>query len=65
MTPEQKAAYVNAQAVSALIEAIGMAAENQQRAQAGLSLAYPESSFTALIEKYDIHHNALCSFFRD
>ena len=48
-------------AVQALIEAMGMMAENQQRIHRGESLAYTEESFSALIEKYGIHHNAIIS----
>ena len=63
MTPEQKAAYVQAQAASALIEAMGMQAENKRREQQGLSMAYGEEQFDALINKYGIHHNATVGFF--
>ena len=59
MTPEQKAAYVNAMSASALIEAMGMQAENQQRAAVGHSMAYTEDDFMKVIEKYGIHHNAI------
>ena len=59
MTPEQLAIYVNSQVACALIEATGMQAENQQRAHRGESVAYGEERFTALIDKYGIHHNAV------
>jgi len=59
MTPEQKAAFVNSQVACALIEAMGMKAENQQRTHLGQSIAYGEEAFAALIEKYGIHHNAV------
>ncbi len=65
MTNEQKAAYVNSQSVCALIEAMGMAAENQQRAHRGESAAYVEGAFTDLIEKYGIYHNAVLTTFQD
>jgi len=63
MTEEQKAAYVNAQATAALIEAMGMAAENMQREQHGQSIAYNEKAFQDVIEKWGIHHNAVIRLF--
>lgn len=65
MTPEQKAAYVNSQSACALIEAMGMAAENQYRERRGESVAYREESFLTLIERYGISHNAVSVFTRD
>ena len=59
MSDEQNAAYVNAQVACAMIEAMGMQAENQQRAHRGESIAYAEDHFNALITKYGIHHNAV------
>jgi len=58
MTPEQQAAFLHAQATCAMIEAMGMQAENQQRTNLGQSIAYGEEAFGVLIEKYGIHHNA-------
>jgi nitrous oxidase accessory protein NosD len=63
MTNEQKAAYVQAQAAAALIEAMGMAAENMQRSHQGASIAYDEKAFLAIIEKYGIHHNSVIGLF--
>ncbi len=54
MTPEQQAAFVISQSVCAMIEAMGMQAENQQRANCGYSIAYDEVAFDALIKKYAI-----------
>jgi hypothetical protein len=45
MTNEQKIAYINTQAICAMIEAMGMAAENNIRFQSGLAAAYPDSAF--------------------
>lgn len=59
MTPEQKAAYVISQSVCAMVEAMGMQAENQQRTNRGLSIAYGEEAFAAVLEKYGVHHNAV------
>lgn len=63
MTEEQKAAYVNSQSICALIEAMGMTAENYQRVCRGESVAYIEADFVALIEKHGIHHNAVLTTF--
>jgi len=59
MTPEQQAAYVNAQATCAMIEAMGMVALNEQRKVLGHSMAYDDQAFSDLINKYGIHHNAV------
>jgi hypothetical protein len=58
MTPEQQAAFVNSQAAAALIAAMGMMAENQQRASRGDSPAYVGHHFEALIDQFGIGHNA-------
>lgn len=58
MTPEQNAAYIMAQASAALITAMGMMAENQQRAVLGQSMAYQDTDFQALIDQFGISHNA-------
>jgi hypothetical protein len=48
MTPEQTAAYINAQTTLCQIELAGMLAENQHRLNCGLSIAYGEEGFKAL-----------------
>jgi len=63
MNTQQKAAYVFAQAVCALAEIEGMKAENRQREYCGNAMAYADSDFLAVIEKYGIHHNAVCGLF--
>lgn len=65
MTPEQKAAYVMAQAACAIAEVEGMKAENMQRQQRGESMAYVEDDFAGIADKYGIHHNALITLFHD
>ena len=65
MTPEQKAAYINARVACATIEAAGMTALNMQRASLGLSMAYEDDAFDALIDKYGIHHNAVLNLFNE
>jgi hypothetical protein len=60
------AAYINAQATCAMIEAMGMQAENKQREIQGYSIAYDDKAFFDLIEKYGIHHNAtVATLFRN
>lgn len=61
MNEEQKAAFLNSQVACAMIEAMGMQAENEQRKACGLSMAYTEDSFVSLIDKHGIGHNAALS----
>jgi len=63
MTDEQRAAYIQAQTVSALAEIEGMKAANKYREMRGETIAYNEDSFYAVVDKYGISHNAICSFF--
>lgn len=63
MTDEQKAAYVHAQAVAAQAEIEAMKAENQLRIMQGKTIAYGEEAFTAVIERYGLHHNDLMTLF--
>ncbi len=65
MTPEQKAAYINAQCISANADIQGMIAENQHRLSLGLSIAYDEQAFAEVPDRYGIHHNQIIDFFRD
>jgi hypothetical protein len=65
MTPEQRAAYVNAQTAAALIELESMKAANREREMHGHALAWNEEAFLELIEKYGLHHNALMRMFQD
>ena len=65
MTPEQRAAYVMAQAACANAEVAGMTAENMQREHRGESMAYVFDDFFAITEKYPIHHNAVVEWMRD
>jgi hypothetical protein len=63
MTPEQQAAYIQAQANAALIEAMGMMSENLQRLQRNESIAYPETAFQDVILRAGIHHNGVIGFY--
>lgn len=64
MTPEQAAAFVNAQAVAAMAEIQGMVAENQQSVLCGRSVVYGEDAFAAIEGKYGLGHNTICLLFQ-
>lgn len=64
MTEQQAAAYVQAQATAAMIEAEGMKAQNRI---AEIREEYPPfdgGDFTDLIEKYGLGHNTILSLFQ-
>ena len=67
MTPEQKAALINAQTLLANAELMGMVAENQKRMSNRESLAYGESEFKSFGKKWDpiIGYNAILEIFHD
>jgi hypothetical protein len=62
MGPEQRAAFVIAQAACANAEIAAMQAENAARLAAGLSQAYSEKAFMNVPDKYLIGHNAVISY---
>ena len=64
MIPEQQAAYVFSQSVSALIEALGMLSDNMDRARKGESQAWSNDEFNNLTNKYCIGHNAVLGFYQ-
>lgn len=64
MTPEQQAAYVFAQAVSAMAEIEGMKAENEQRKNRFESPAYTEDDFMRVPEKHSIDYNSVIGLYR-
>ena len=65
MTPEQKAAFVIAQAMDMHTRAIGMQARNDMEIAHGREPVYKEADFARLTENYSLGHNALIDFFRD
>lgn len=65
MTAEERAAYIHAQAVAAQVEAFGMMAENFHRMHRGESIAYRETEFNEIINRYSLHSNNLINFLRD
>jgi hypothetical protein len=65
MTPEQKVAYIQAQAVSALAAIESMKAANTERADQGYAQAYDEKDFINVQTEYLIGHNSVIEFFGD
>lgn len=67
MTPEQKAAFINAQTALLNCEVAGMIAENQARQRNGYALAYTEEAFDFIYKKYEpvLGYNAIIQCFRD
>lgn len=63
MTNEQKAAYINAQVASMLVEMEAMKVENVLRSIKGFVPKYDGGDFLALPEKYGVHHNAIIGLF--
>ena len=63
MDAQQQAAYIVAQAVSALIEMESMKADNERCRRQGVEDTYCEGAFMALQEKYCISHNAVLTLF--
>lgn len=64
MTEEQKAAYVIAQTAMFNAHIALMQAENADRANRGLAVAYKEEAFAETIKEYgNLHHNELIGFF--
>lgn len=58
MDEVQRAAFLNAQTACALIEALGMAADNQFSVIRGGLPIHEKDSFDALIDRYGLGHNA-------
>lgn len=65
MTPEQAAAFVNAQAACALMERAAMTWQNNSDNVARKPLTYGAKDFMALQDKYCISHNAVLQCFQD
>jgi len=64
MTPEQKAAYIMAMAAEAMIEAMGMQAENQNREYRGQAPAYGEGDFIKMLRMKKIDHDSIMEVLR-
>ena len=57
--------YILTQTANALIEALGMFSENIERNNNGYALAYDESAFDSLVDKYGISHNQVLKYLED
>lgn len=67
MTPEQRAAYIIAQAALLNAQIACMQAANQLRIHPEKALAYSEEAFASLCKEYELilGHNALMRLFHD
>lgn len=67
MTPEQKAAFIVAQAALFNARVAGMQAENQHRLSCGEPVAYADDEFQRVIAEGEgvLGHNAVCIFFQE
>lgn len=65
-TPEEKAAFINAQTQMMIIERETMIAENVEREKQGFSLANGPEQWEAMRQRWEpiLGYNALISFFR-
>lgn len=65
MDKTQKAAYIISQSACAMIEALGMQADNMERARQGMSMAYEMHDFTEVFERYGITHNQVLQYLEE
>ena len=66
MTPAQKAAFINAQAVRMLCEIKLMEAANKERENQGYSQAYGDDAFAGCLSDYNmLQEDQIRLFFRD
>lgn len=54
-----------AEQACAMIAAMGMHAENEQRKHLGQSMAYVEKDFEKIADEFGIHHNNVIEYFRN
>ncbi len=64
-TPEQRSAYIISQAVCAMVEAMGMQAQNELRKSKGEEPEYNYTDFEAISLRYGVHHNAVIGYLRE
>ena len=65
MSEMDRAAYVVSQSAAAVIEALGMIAEDARAETLGNPRRYQQRDFLQVIERYGIHHNAVVSILPD
>jgi hypothetical protein len=63
MTPEQAAAFVQAQVVCASARIASMHAENRERESTGCTHAYGYEAFDTVPDEFGISHNAVLTLF--
>lgn len=63
MNREQRIAYIISQSAAALITAMAMQAENDQRKHLGQSMAYQEDAFLNVIDQHGIGTNSVLMMF--
>ena len=59
MNENQRAAYIISQSICAMAELMAMQAENAQREHSGESMAYRETDFVEVIDRYGLSHNSV------
>jgi len=65
MTPEQKAAYINSQAVCAQAKIHRMIADNITAESQHEGRRWFAEDFDAIPDQFGISHNAVCMFFQE
>jgi len=60
-----KVAYLNSQIACAMIEAMGMQAENTLSEKMGYYPKYVEQDFKMLLDKYGLYHNSVITFLQE
>lgn len=63
MTRSETVAYIQAQTAAALIELQAMIVANREREMQNKALAYDETAFLELGERFVIHHNDVIGMF--
>ena len=64
MTEEQNLAYINSQTACAMIEAMGMQAQNEWRKCCNMEPEYKYQDFIDVYVRYGIDHNSVIGSFR-
>lgn len=62
---DTKIAYINSQVACAMIEAMGMQADNDYAKSIGEHPKWFKGDFDALMSKYGIHHNAVLTYLQE
>ena len=65
MEKEERVAYIISQSVCAMVTAMGMQAENEQRKVLDQSMAYGDEAFEKVLDDFGVHHNNVIEYLRD